>query len=140
MPEFLAPYATSLLALAVLTLAQVTQGFLAGLIKNGRDKQPPGMVLEGGYGDFGWRVARTYINGVENYAAIVGAAFLAMVAGASPTLVAWLVWIIVLLRLAYWPIYYAGIGAHGGGVRSIVYVASLVANVVLAVVAVIALL
>jgi uncharacterized MAPEG superfamily protein len=140
MPDFLAPYASALLALGLLTLAQTAQGFLAGLIKNGMEKQPPGMALEGGYADFGWRVARTYMNGVENYAAIVGAALLAMIAGANPALVAWLVWIIVGLRLAYWPIYYAGIGAHGGGIRSVVFVASVVANVVLAAVAVLALL
>jgi uncharacterized MAPEG superfamily protein len=139
MPDFLVPYSPSLFALGLLTLAQVVQGFLAGLIKNGMEKQPPGMVLEGGYADFGWRVARTHINGVENYAGILGAALLAMIAGASPALVAWLVWIIVALRLAYWPIYYAGVGAHGGGIRSIVFVASVVVNLVLAAVAILAL-
>lgn len=140
MPEFLAPYASSILALTILTLMFFAQSFYAGLLKNGVKGQVSGMPAEGDYSDFTWRVNRTHQNMVENFSVIVASALLAMIAGASPTLVAWLVWIIVGLRMAFWVFYYGGVGKAGGGIRSICYVAGLVATGVLAIVALLAML
>ena len=78
---------------------------------------------------------RTYANSTENLPAIIAAIVLAIVAGVSPFWVNLLVGIHVAARLIHWAIYYAGFGASAGGPRTMIYVLGLVANIVLVVMA-----
>lgn len=130
-PQILA-YQPAFLALILLCLMVLVQGFLAGAIGYGKSNEEAGRPLKGNHEDQSFRVIRTYGNSTENLSMFVAVAFLAILAGVSPMLVNWLVAAHVLARLAYWGVYYAGIGKTGGGARTIIYVIGLLANIVLA--------
>ena len=130
----LAAYQPALLAVAVLCLAVLVQGLLAGVIGLGRSDEEPGKPLKGNHADFTFRTLRTYANSVENLPAFAITVMLAIAAGAAASVVNWLVAIHVGLRLVYWLIYYAGTGKVANGPRTIVYAMGLFANIVLAVV------
>jgi uncharacterized MAPEG superfamily protein len=135
----IAPYYPSLMALLILCFAIFVQSFIAGTIGLGRSQEVPGMPLKGNHGDLSFRTLRTYQNSVENLPAFIAVLGLAIIAGASALWVNWLAALHVALRLAYWAIYYGGIGKVQAGPRTIVFVLAFFANVVLAIVALIAL-
>lgn len=135
MPDLVSTYQTALLALGVLSLALVVQSFISGLVKNGIKAQPSGIPVAGDINDQTFRIVRTHMNGVENFSALFAASFLAMLAGANPTWLTYLVVATVALRLIYWPIYYMRIGKDDGGLRSIVHVIALVGNIAIAIMA-----
>ncbi len=138
MENLIATYQTALLALGALTLALVVQSFIAGLVKNGIKGQDAGAAVLGDFNDSTFRIVRTHMNGVENFSALFAASILAMMAGADPRWLTWLVLAAVGLRLLYWPFYYARIGKDNGGPRSIIHVLALVVNIVIAVMALLA--
>ena len=131
----LAGYQPALLALAVLAVVVPVQGFLAGALGLARSDEVPGRPLKGGHPDQSFRILRTYANSTENLPAFMAAVVLAIIAGAGAMLVNVLAVIHLVARLAYWLIYYGGIGKAGGGVRTIVYVIGLLANIGLSVLA-----
>ena len=131
----LAPFVTSLIALGILCVAVLVQSVLAGALALAPGHQSPGIPLKGGHEDRSFRVMRTYANSTENLPAIIAAIVLAIVAGVNPFWVNLLVGIHVAARLIHWAIYYAGFGASAGGPRTMIYVLGLVANIVLVVMA-----
>ena len=131
MENLIATYPTALLALAVLAFILMLQSFVAGGYKNGVMKQNSGSPVEGTMDDLVFRIVRTHMNGVENFSAFFAASLLAMMAGAS---VKWLTWLVVgtvVLRVIYWVLYYARLGADNGGARSITHVLSLELNLII---------
>lgn len=138
MQDLIATYQTALLALGTLTLAIVIQSFIAGLFKNGIGGQPAGVDVTGDINDSTFRIVRTHLNSIENFSALFAASILAMMAGANAQWLTWLVLAAVGLRLIYWPIYYARFGKDGGGLRTITHVLALVANMAIAVMALMA--
>lgn len=127
-------YRPALIALTVLCLAVLVQSFLAGILGFKDGVEVPGIPLKGNHQDFTFRALRTYGNSVENLPAFAIVVVLAVIVGASPGLVNWLAGIHVAIRLAYWGIYYSGIGKVAGGPRTGVYVLGWLVNLVLAVV------
>lgn len=139
MQDLTATYPTALLALAVLAFILILQSFIAGFYKNGVKKQDSGMIVQGTMDDLVFRVVRTHMNGVENFSAFFAASLLAMIAGVGVKWLTWLIVATVVLRVIYWVLYYARIGADNGGIRSITHVVTLVVNLVIGVMAVAAL-
>lgn len=131
-------YRPALLALTILCLAVLAQSFLAGVIGLGKSGEEPGKPLKGGHRDFSFRTLRTYANSVENLAVFGLIVFLAIISGANTSWVNWLVGGHVAIRLAYWAVYYSGVGKVAGGPRTMLYVAGWFANLALAVVTLLA--
>ena len=132
----LAPYAAAIGALMLLVLVVLIQAFLAGVIglsKSGGEL--PGVPLQGNHASLNFRVLRTYANSTENLPAFAVTLLLAMLAGASPNWVNLLAALHVAFRLAFWGIYYSGIGKVAGGPRTISYVLGWFTNLVLAILA-----
>lgn len=131
----LAGYQPALLALALLSLALLVQGFLAGALGLAKSDEVPGRPLKGDHGDRSFRILRTYANSTENMPAFTAALVVAMIAGASALLVNIVAIAHLVARLVYWFVYYSGLGKTGGGLRTIVYVLGLLANIALALLA-----
>lgn len=136
----LTPYQPTFLWLLVLCLAVLVQSFLAGVLGFGKDEEVPGVPLKGSHSDASFRILRTYANSTENFSVFVATTFLAILAGVGVAAVNWLVGLHVVLRIVYWVVYYRGIGKVAGGPRTITYVAAYLMNVILAVLAAIAML
>ena len=131
----LTPYQPAFLWLLVLCLVVLIQSFLAGALGLGKGDEVPGIPLKGTHSDSSFRILRTYANSTENFSVLVATTFLAILAGVGVAAVNWLVGLHVVLRIAYWVVYYRGIGKAAGGPRTIVYVAAFLMNVILAVLA-----
>ena len=131
----LSPYVPSLAALALLCLALPVQNLLTAPLAFITGEQVPGMPLRGDHANLGFRVLRTYANSAESLPAFGFALLLAIVAGGAPTWVNWLAAIHVGFRLAFWAVYYSGIGKVAGGPRTLCHVGGLVTNVLIAVTA-----
>lgn len=128
----LAAYYPAFVGLIFLCLIVLTQGFLAGAFGLGGGEEVAGMPLQGNHTKLSFRLLRTYGNSTENFSVMVTTTFLAILAGVSVVLVNWLVGLHLLCRLIYWCVYYSGVGKVAGGLRTIVYVGGLLANIVLA--------
>ena len=132
MTGILATYQLAILMTALLLIAVHAQNFLSALYKIIWGKQPPGKTATGDYDNKTFRFYRTHMNSVENLSMFIAALALAMITGVNASLVTWLVAIHVIARLAFWGVYYSGIGAIAGGVRTIVFVIGFTASVILA--------
>lgn len=138
--SFIDGYQPAILALIILTLIVLIQAFLGALFGFVKGDETPGVPAKGGHGDMGFRALRTYQNSVENLPAFAVALIVAIAAGAGASMVNGLAWAHVGLRVIYWTIYYTGVGKPAGGPRSLAYVLGWLANLVLGVVALFALL
>lgn len=78
-----------------------------------------------------YRLHRTHANAVENLGGFAIPAILAMLLGISPAWVNGLIWLTVLLRLAYSYVYLANLGKPAQGIRTFTYVAAWAVNVLL---------
>lgn len=132
---YLASYQLSFMVLAALSLTTLMQNFLAAPLAFVKEEQVPGIPLKFDHSKLSFRVLRTYSNSAETFPAFGWALLVAVIAGASPTLVNWLAGIYFVFRMAFWAIYYSGIGKAAGGPRTMAFVGSLVTNIVLAITA-----
>jgi uncharacterized MAPEG superfamily protein len=115
-------YTLSIVGVLALCLTSVLLAINSGYSK-GRAGALSGPVLPADDGNLLFRIDRVHLNGVEALAPFVVPAVLAMMVGVGPTLLAVLVWIHVVIRLAHLVIYLrGGDAAKGGSVRTILYV------------------
>ncbi|NNE23615.1 MAG: MAPEG family protein [Rhizobiales bacterium] len=140
MTEMLTTYQTAITLAALLVVAVHLQSFLSAMFKIVLGKQAPGVSAAGDYTDRTFRIYRTHMNSVENLTIFIAALIFAMIAGVNASLVNWLVIIHVVARLAFWAVYYPGLGALAGGLRTIVFVIGFTASMVLAITALFAVL
>lgn len=75
-----------------------------------------------------FRTSRTHLNSLENLAAFLGAAMLAILVGADATWTAGLIWTYALARLAHMILYYAIVTNKNPSPRSYFYLIGVVAN------------
>jgi uncharacterized MAPEG superfamily protein len=80
---------------------------------------------------FAFRAVRTYMNGVETLPAFFAAAFAAILLGVDAWWVNTTALTVFVSRMAYWAVYYVGIGGPGFGIRSVLYVFAPLGAVVL---------
>lgn len=125
---------------SVVLYAVIAQGLNAATgIRKGNDALAPGASHPADYAHTGYRLDRTYMNTVEMlafYAALVGAAILA---GANPLWTNIFASAGLVLRVAANIVYLRGIGQAYGGLRTILMIAHSIANLGLAVLALVAL-
>lgn len=133
---YLEAYRLSILMLAALSVILMVQNFLTAPLAYVKQEETPGLPLQGGHANLSFRAVRTYQNSAESLPMFIAALLAAIVVGASPAVVNTASVIYVIARLLFWWIYYAGIGRSAGGPRTMIYVVSLIANAVIAVVAV----
>lgn len=129
----LAAYQPALLALTVLCLIVLMQNFLTAPFAYLKQQQSPGMLLRGDHSLLSFRVVRTYQNSVESLPAFGLTLVVAILLGVNAFLINWLAVIHVAFRLAYWAVYYSGVGKVAGGLRTLCFVGGLTANIVIAV-------
>lgn len=129
---YLSSYQPSFLVLAALSLTVLIQNFASAPLAFISEEQVPGMPLQFDHSKLSFRVLRTYSNSTESFPAFGWALLAAIVAGASPILVNWAAGIFFVARMAFWAIYYSGIGKTAGGPRTMAFVVGLLANIALA--------
>jgi uncharacterized MAPEG superfamily protein len=126
-------YTLSIVGVLALCLTSVLLAINSGYSK-GRAGALSGPVLPADDGNLLFRIDRVHLNGVEALAPFVVPAVLAMMVGVGPTLLAVLVWIHVVIRLAHLVIYLrGGDAAKGGSVRTILYVSGALVTLTLVV-------
>ncbi len=121
MHDLFTPYGTALACIAALAGMNALQGLIGGGLKNGIEGQPAGQPVAGDHKRFSFRAVRTFLNGVENLPAFFAAVFAAVLVGANAGWLNGICVAVLVSRLAYWVVYYAGIGGGGFGLRSILY-------------------
>ena len=128
---FLSAYGPSILALAVLCFAVVIQAFSTAPLAFVTEEQAPGMPLRGGHELLSFRVLRTHANSVEDLPVFGLSLLAAILAGSGATLVNVLAAVHVASRLAFWVVYYSGIGKVAGGPRTICFIGGALSNLAL---------
>lgn len=136
---YLDQYHLSFLVLAALSLVNLIQNILTAPLAFIKEEQVPGLPLRFDHSKLSFRALRTYQNSAESLPAFLAAILVAIVAGASPTIINAAAGVYLVARLAFWAIYYSGIGNVAGGPRTISFVICLAANMTIAVTAIIAL-
>ena len=127
----LAAYQPALFAFSILCLAVLVQALLTAPLAFLRNEQAPGAPLNGDHGLLSFRVLRTHANSVESLPVFGFPLLLAVLVGVSVPIVNWLAGIHVASRLAFWAIYYSGVGKVAGGPRTIAFVGGALSNLVL---------
>lgn len=135
---FVSQYQPALLALAILSLIALVQSFLTAFAFTSGE-QAPGMPLNGDHSMRSFRIIRIHANSVESLPALGFALVVAVLAGANASLVNWLALIHLGFRVAFWIVYFTGVGKIAGGPRTLCYVGGLLSNIALAVTAIFAL-
>jgi uncharacterized MAPEG superfamily protein len=126
-------YSLSILGLLLLCLVSVLLSIHSGYSK-GRAGKLSGPVLPADDDNPLYRIDRAHLNSVEALAPFAIPAVIAMIVGLRPSVLAVLVWLFVLIRLAHVGIYLrGGSAAKGGSVRTVLYVSGAVVTVVLVV-------
>lgn len=136
----LSGYQASLLGIGALLLMV----FVQWLVASGRKAKQQGAIpgkppAEMTPLDFTFRAWRTHQNTLENLGTMLGASFLAILAGASPVIVGWLIWIMVLARVVHMILYYAIATEKNPSPRSYFFMLAWLANLVLLIIGIIAL-
>ncbi|MEM7720979.1 MAG: MAPEG family protein [Pseudomonadota bacterium] len=129
---YLDAYRLSFLVLAGVSLITLLQNFATAPLAFVKEEQVPGMPLRFDHSKLSFRVLRTYSNSAETLPAFGWALLMAVFAGASPWLVNWLAAGYFVSRIAFWVIYYSGIGKAAGGPRTLAFVVGLLCNLGLA--------
>ena len=130
----MAAYAFSIIGVLALCLTSIALAINSGYSK-GRAGVLSGPILPANDANPLYRIDRAHLNSVEALAPFIVPAVLAMMVGDGPTLLAALIWLYVLIRLAHVAIYLrGGDAAKGGSVRSVLYIAGCMVTVTLIVV------
>lgn len=138
MLELIQPYSTALFCLIVLILVVCVQSFTSVYVNLLKREGTPGKIVEGGHDDSFWRCYRVHQNSLENFSPFAATVFAGVLVGASAGWINALAVIHVIARLVHWVVYTKGIGAVAAGPRTISYVIGFTANIVMAIVVLLA--
>ncbi len=127
----LADYRPTLWVIVLLALVTISQNFLTAPFSFIKNEQVPGMPLNFDHSNLSFRVLRTFQNSAEIHPAFMAPALVAVVVGAPVLATNISAGIYLAARLAYWAIYYAGVGKVTGGPRTMAFVVGLLANIVM---------
>lgn len=137
--ENVAAYGLGLIALLLFVLVTLLQSALVGA-KKASAKITAGGNPENKYDNEVYRWNRAHLNAVENAALIAIALAACIAAGVSAFWVNLLMWLFLLFRLAHSFVLIQKIGGEVQSLRTFAYVAAWAVNVILAVMAIVALL
>lgn len=133
-------YDLALWGVLVVVAMLVVQMLIASLSKAKQPGAVPGKMDPSlSHDSFVFRSNRTLINSVENAPALLGAAFLAILAGANALWTGVLIWTYALARLMHMLLYYAIATETNPSPRSYFFLIGFGANVALLIVAALAL-
>ncbi|MBO6891850.1 MAG: MAPEG family protein [Roseibium sp.] len=135
----LSAYRPALIIVASLSLIALVQNFLTAPLAFASQEQTPGMPLQFDHSKLSFRAVRTYQNSAESFPAFLAAVLVAIVAGVSPLVLNVAAGVYLLARLLFWAFYYSGFGRVAGGPRTMAFVLCLLANILIAIAALIAL-
>jgi len=135
---FLAAYKLAFMALCMVALITLIQNVLTAPLAFVSEEQVPGMPLRFDHSKLSFRVLRTYSNSAEGLPAFGFSVLIGIVAGASAFWVNTLAIVFLMSRLAFWAIYYSGVGKVAGGPRTMSFVVGLVSNTMLVIFALVA--
>ncbi|KZX60164.1 hypothetical protein A3709_12750 [Halioglobus sp. HI00S01] len=100
-------YHLALLGLLIVVVTLVTQMLVAAVSKAKQPGAVPGKMDSAlSHASFVFRANRTFANSVDNTPALLGAALLAIVAGAGANWVGIWVWVYALARITHMALYY----------------------------------
>lgn len=129
---YLTAYRVSFLVLAGVALVTLIQNVATAPLAFVNEEQVPGMPLQFDHSKLSFRAIRTYSNSAETLPAFGWALLVAILSGASPSHVNWLACGYFASRIAFWALYYSGLGKPAGGPRTMAFVAGLLCNLCLA--------
>jgi len=132
---FLASYKLSFVALSVVSLITLIQNVLTAPLAFVSEEQVPGMPLQFDHSKLSFRVLRTFSNSTESLPAFGFSLLVAIIAGASSFWINAFAITFLVSRLAFWAIYYSGVGKVAGGPRTMAFVVGLFSNAVIVVLA-----
>lgn len=133
--EFFEPYFAALFGIGVLLLMVFVQWLIASGRKAKQSGAVPGTPPKNmSHQDLTFRAWRTHQNTLENLGTMLGASFFAILAGSAATVVAILVWVMVLARIAHMVLYYAIATEKNPSPRSYFFLIAWLANLSLVVV------
>jgi len=133
-------YKAAFIALCLVSLATLLQNGLTALLAFVHEEQIPGVPLRFDHSKLSFRALRTFDNSAESLSAFGCILMLGIIAGASSAWVGGLAVAFLAGRLAFWAIYYSGIGKTAGGPRTMTFIVGLLSNTILAVLTLLALL
>ncbi len=137
---YLEAYRPAFIVLALLSLITLIQNFLTAPLAFVKEEQVPGMPLRFDHSKLSFRALRTYQNSAESLPAFVAALLVSVIAGSAAMVINIAAGVYLAARVAFWAFYYIGFGKIAGGPRTLSFVVCLLANIVIAVAALIALL
>src|SRR5689334_5422918 len=127
----MAAYSLSIVGVLVLCLLSIVLAVHSGSSK-GRAGALSGPIVPADDNNLLYRIDRVHMNAVEALTPFAVPAVLAMMAGVGAVLLATLVWIYTAIRVIHVAIYLrGGNAAKGGSLRTILYVAGALVNIVL---------
>ncbi|QFU76181.1 MAPEG family protein [Halioglobus maricola] len=125
-------YHTALLGILVVVTTLVIQMMVAAVSKAKQPGAIPGkMDAELSHSSFVFRANRTFANSIDNAPALLGAAVLAILAGAGATWVAIWIWVYALARITHMALYYGISTEKNPSPRSHFFILGLIANIAL---------
>jgi len=138
--SFFESYNTALWGLFVILLTVLVQAIIAAASKAKQPGAVPGKMDESlSHSSFVFRSNRTVANSLENLPVMLGTILLAIMAGVDAAWAGGLVWLYALARAAHMALYYAIATDKNPSPRSYFFLLGVLANIVLLVMAAIAL-
>lgn len=135
--EQFSAYGHALVSLAVVAIFAMMFGPMSAMRKQAAGLDA-GATPAADYTDPAFRLHRAYMNLTENYGLFAGVTMAAILAGVSPFWVNLLATIFLVSRLVVAFVHIKGIGRQHVGPRSFIYVTGWLANIVMAVLTIVA--
>lgn len=125
-----AQYTVMLWGVFVVITTWVVQWFVASLTKASQPGAIPGRIDSSlSHDSFVFRAHRTFMNSLENVPAMLGTAFLAVLAGADPFWSGLLVWVFAVARIIHMALYYAIATERNPSPRSYFFMIGMLAQI-----------
>jgi len=127
-----ATYTSAFSGLLVVLITLIVQSFIANTSKARLPNHIPGKIDPSlGHESFVYRAYRTMENSLENIAAFLGSAFLAILVGVAPFWTAVFIWVYAIARIMHMVLYYLIATDKNPSPRSYFFLLGLLANLIL---------
>lgn len=128
--DFTDQYAFVLWGVFVVIATWIVQWFVASMSKASQPGAIPGQIDASlSHDSFVFRAHRTFMNSLENLPALLGTAFLAVLAGADPFWSGLLVWVFAIARIIHMVLYYAIATERNPSPRSYFFLIGMLAQI-----------
>ena len=126
------PYTAAYWGIFLIISTVVIQGIIAAASKASQTGAIPGKIDESlSHASFVFRSNRTFMNSLENFPAMIGASFLAVLVGANVFWTGVLILVFAMSRIIHMILYYLISTEKNPSPRSYFFIAGLVSNIAL---------